>query len=185
MYDRRNRCYNKRGSRTNFVHSSIPHCTYILHRAHFIAHTVRNCMCIGVYCRVIIWQIIVNWKAKLLSRHCWYPDPHSYIAPRKWDRSGSFRVSLLVVCGLMCFCGHWVHLSGYSHALVLPLATGANCGSRHRVSMFRTTAPSTVQLPVLSIVLSLSTGEVTRPRSSLIFVLAACTWIRKLMQPMS
>jgi len=30
MYARMNRCYNKRGSRTNYVRSSIPHCTFLM-----------------------------------------------------------------------------------------------------------------------------------------------------------
>jgi len=29
MYARTNRCYNERGSRTNYVRSSISHCIYI------------------------------------------------------------------------------------------------------------------------------------------------------------
>ena len=203
MYARTNRCYNERGSRINYVRSSIPHCIYIarpfphsallrgvhknnitLYRVPSVEYIVRKCTCIGVYRRMNKWQKIVNWKAKLLSRHCRYPDPHSNIAPRKWVRSGSFRVSLLVVRLDVLL---WP-LSSLVRLLARPrVATSnrANCGSRHRVSMFRATAPSTVQLPVLSIVLSLSTGEVTRPRSSLMFVLAACTWIRKLVQPMS
>jgi len=30
MYDRTNRCYNERGSRANYVRSSIPRCIYLL-----------------------------------------------------------------------------------------------------------------------------------------------------------
>jgi hypothetical protein len=29
MYARTNRCYNERGSRTNYVRSSVPHCTFL------------------------------------------------------------------------------------------------------------------------------------------------------------
>ena len=164
MYARTTRCYNERGSRTKYVRSSIPHCIYItrpfphyallrdvhknsftLYRVLFVEYTVRKCTCIGVYRRMIKWLILINWKAKLLSRHCRYPDPHSNIAPRKWVRSGSFRVSLLVVRLDVLL---WP-LSSLVRLLARPrVATSnrANCGSRRRVSMFRATALSTVQL---------------------------------------
>jgi hypothetical protein len=160
MYTRTNRCYNERGSRTNYVRSGIPHCIYIarpfpqsalllgvhknyfsLYRVLFVEHTVRKCTCIGVYRWMIKLQIIVSWRAKLLSRHCRYPDPHSNIAPRKRVRSGSFRVSLLVVRLDVLL---WP-LCSLVKLLALPrVATSnrVNCDSGHRVSMFRATAPS-------------------------------------------
>jgi hypothetical protein len=49
MYAKMNRCYNKRGSRTNYVSSSIPHCSY------YFIHTVqrRNDHNLG---RAISWK---------------------------------------------------------------------------------------------------------------------------------
>ena len=43
MYTRTNRCYNGRGSRTNYVRSSIPHCVYIYIFFFFIL-TLRRLM---------------------------------------------------------------------------------------------------------------------------------------------
>ena len=54
MYARTNRCYNERGSRTNYVCSSVLHCISVLHyiHKHYLIHMCIS-ECKTIYCDFI------------------------------------------------------------------------------------------------------------------------------------
>jgi hypothetical protein len=64
MYARTNRCYNERGSRSNYVRSSIPHCSCFISDI----HAQHNNELWGL--KAEFWEALENCKQRLLASSC-------------------------------------------------------------------------------------------------------------------
>jgi hypothetical protein len=64
MYARTNRCYNERGSRTNYVRSSTPHCSCFISDT----HTQHNNELWGL--KAEFWWALANCEQGLLASSC-------------------------------------------------------------------------------------------------------------------